>query len=91
MAVGGLGQHAAARRALHEALLHQIRLDHLLDHVALLAKRRRQGLDADRAAAVIVGDAAQIAPVHRVEPAAVDLEPQQRRVGGSGVDLLASR
>ena len=53
MAEGVPGQHAAARRALHEALLHQIGLDHLLDHVALVAERRGHGLDPDRTAAVI--------------------------------------
>ena len=50
MAEAAIGQHAAARRALQQALLHQIRLDDFLDHVALLAQRRRQRLDADRAA-----------------------------------------
>ena len=42
-----------------QALLDQIGLDHLLEHVALLRERGGQGLDADRAAAVVLGDAAR--------------------------------
>ena len=53
MAPGDPGQQAAARRALQEALLQQERLDHLLQRVALLGQRRRQRVDADRAAAVV--------------------------------------
>jgi hypothetical protein len=48
---------APARRALDEALLDQIGLDDLLDRVARLGQRGRDRLDADRAAAVILGDA----------------------------------
>src|SRR5579863_10259971 len=79
-------QHAAARRTLDQALLDQERLDDLLEHVALLGERRREGFDADRAALIGLGDAAHIAMVHRVEAAAVDLEAQQRGVGGLGID-----
>jgi hypothetical protein len=48
----GRGQHAAARRALDEALLDQIGLDDVLERVARL-RRGRDGLDADRPAAEI--------------------------------------
>jgi hypothetical protein len=48
------GAHAAARRALQEALLDQERLEHVLDRVALLADRRREVVDADRPAAELV-------------------------------------
>ncbi len=76
--VGEVGQHAAARRALHEALLDEVRLDHVLDHVALLGQRRGDGLDADRAAGVVLGDAAagSAGPWRRAR--AVDLEALQR-------------
>src|SRR5258706_14117550 len=70
--VGDLGQHAAAWGALQEALLQQIRLDDLFEHIALVAERRRHRLDPDRAAAVMLGDRAQIAAVHRVEAPPVD-------------------
>src|SRR5438477_6141193 len=45
MAVGDLGQHAAARGALQEALLQQIGLDDLFEDVALIAERRCHRLD----------------------------------------------
>ena len=48
------GEQPAARRALQEALLDQERLDDVLDRVARLRQRRRERLDADRAAAVIL-------------------------------------
>src|SRR5437773_12433114 len=44
VAKGDLGQHPAARRALHEALLHEVGFDDLLEHVALLAERGRHRL-----------------------------------------------
>ena len=80
------GQHAAAGRALHEALLKQVRLDDLFDDVALIAERRRDCLDPDRPARVVFGNAAKIAPVHAVETAPIDVEPQQRCVGSNGVN-----
>ena len=49
-------QHAAARRALDEALLDQIGLDDLLDRVARLAQRRGDGFDAHRPAIIELGD-----------------------------------
>src|SRR6185312_4166535 len=85
-----LGEHTPARGALDEPLLQQIGLDDLLDHVALVAKRRRHRLDPDRAAAVILGDAAQVAAVEPIQSAAVDIEPQQRGVGALGIDLRPS-
>src|SRR6267154_1450285 len=45
VAIGDLGQHAAAWGALQEALLQQIRLEWRFEHVALLDERRRHGLD----------------------------------------------
>ena len=56
MAEGVGRQHAAARRALDEALLDQERLDDVLDRVARLRQRRRDRVDADRPAAVVVRD-----------------------------------
>src|SRR5580704_14173147 len=79
-------QQAAARRALHETLLQQVRLDDFFDDVALVAERCCDRLDPDRTAPIIFGNAAQVTPVHAVETAYVDIEPQQRRVGGHRVD-----
>src|SRR5690349_8067212 len=42
MAIAGNGGHAPALRALQVALLDQVRLEHVLDGVALLADRRGQ-------------------------------------------------
>src|ERR1700719_4733402 len=79
-------QQAAARCTLHETLLEQVRLDDFFDDVALVAERRCDRLDPDRTARIVFGDAAQIAPVHAVETARIDIEPQQRGVGGDGID-----
>ena len=79
-------QQPPARRALQKALLDQIGLDDLLDRVARLGQRRGDRLDADRPAAVILGDRRQIAPVQRIEPARVDFEPLERLVGDLAVD-----
>ena len=54
MAEGVAGDQPAARRALQEPALDQIRLDDVLDGVARLRQGRGQRLDADRAAAVIL-------------------------------------
>src|SRR6266436_2185355 len=61
------GQQPAARRALQIAALNQERLDDILDGVARLRQRRRHGLHADRAAAVVERDRREIAPVHGIE------------------------
>src|SRR5215831_15050077 len=82
----GARQYAASRGALDEALLQQVRLDDVLDDVALVAERRRDCLETDRAARVVLGDATQVAPVHAVETTRVDIEPLQRRIGIGAVD-----
>ncbi len=70
-----LAQHAAAAGAQHQALLDQERLDHVFQRVARLGQRGGQGLHADRPAGMVLGDAPQVAPVHRVQPEPVDLQP----------------
>ena len=62
----------------------RIGLDDLLQRVARLRQRRRQRLDADRAAVVVRGDAGEIAAVERIEAFGVDLELAQRAVGDLG-------
>src|SRR6266404_8351689 len=71
MRIGLTGQHAAARRALNQALLDQIGLDDFLDGIARFAERRRQSLDAHRPAIEALGDQREIAPVEGIEPALV--------------------
>src|ERR1043166_5265986 len=84
------GEQPPARRALHEALLDQERLDDLLDRVARLGERRRNGLDPDRSAAVIERDQREVAPIHGVEAGGVDLERVERLVGDRAVDRRGS-
>ena len=64
----------------------RIGLDDLLDGIARLGQRGGDGVDADRTAAEIDGDALQVAVVHGVEAALVDLELAQRLVGERAVD-----
>ena len=54
--------------------------------VARLGQRRRDGLDPDRAAAVVERDGREIAPVHRVEAGGIDFEREQRLVGDLAID-----
>ncbi len=65
--VGARGRDAAARRAIEEADLDQIRLVDVLDRVLLLADRGRQAVEPDRAAAELVDDrlAAAADPLRR--------------------------
>src|SRR5215475_11782937 len=56
VAKGVRGEQSSARRALNEALLDQERLDDFLDGVARLRQRRRDGLDPNRTAAVVLRD-----------------------------------
>ena len=74
MTKGDPGQHAAAWRALNKTLLDQVRLDDLLDDVALVAKRRSYRLDPDWAAGVVFGNAAQVTPIHAVETTPINIK-----------------
>ena len=79
-------QHAAARGTGDEALLQKIRLDDFLDRVARLGQPRGDGLDPDRAPAIVQRDQPKITMVERIEPARVDLELRQRAVGDLRID-----
>ena len=87
MAVRQRGGDPAARGALQEALLDQERLQHVLDRVALLADRRGEVVDADRAAGELVEHRAQQLAVHHVEARRVDVEHRERVVGDVARDL----
>ena len=73
-----LRDHAAARRALEEAELEQVRLVDVLDRVGLLAERDGERRQADRAALELERDRAQELAVGALEPLAVDLHQRQR-------------
>src|SRR5262249_2031258 len=80
------GEQPAARRALDETALDEEWLEDLLDGVARLRQRRRDGLDAYRTAAVVYSDRREVTPVHGVEPGGVNLEREQRAVCHRAVD-----
>src|SRR5918999_1767818 len=73
-----LRDHAAARRALQEAELEQVRLVDVLDRVGLLPERDRERREPDGAAAELVRDGRQKLPVGPLEPDAVDLVELER-------------
>src|SRR5688500_10322751 len=79
-------EHAAARRALDEALLDQIGLDDFLECVARLAERRGHRLDSYRTAIVELRYNIEVAAIQLVESARIDVEPQQRLVGNAAGD-----
>src|SRR5215831_9232362 len=68
MTEGVRGQEPPARGALEKTFLDQKRFDDFLDGVARLGERRRDGLDPDRATAVVLRDRREVAPVHAVAP-----------------------
>ncbi len=74
-------------RALHIALLDQIRLDDVFDRVAFLADRGGQVIQADRPAIKALDDEFEQAPVHLIEARGIDIEHGQ---GGLGDGLIDS-
>src|SRR5690606_41039304 len=77
---------ASARRALQEALLDQVRLEHVLDRVAFFADRRREVVEPDRAAGELLDHRQQQLSVHDVKADRVDVEIAQRVIGERRVD-----
>src|SRR3977135_1679363 len=77
------GQQPPARRALQIAALNQERLDDILDGIARLRQRRRHGLHADRAAALIPRGGVEN-PASRAGKAAGALSRRARRFVGNG-------
>ena len=91
MGIAAAVQTPSSCRASDEAELNEEGFDDVLDRVARLGKACRQSLDADRSAAIEIGDHGQIAPVHGVEAEAVDLQPVEGAVGDAGVDGVRAR
>src|SRR5690348_11015949 len=69
---------AAARRALDEAELQEVRLVDVLDRLLLLTERRGERAEADRPAVELHGDRVQEVARLAVEALRVDLEQLQR-------------
>src|SRR5207237_3659801 len=78
MLAAELRDDAAARGALQEAELQQVRLVDVLDRVGLLAERNRERGEADRPAAELVQDRAEQVAVDALQPDRVDLQQLER-------------
>src|SRR5258708_33860586 len=86
MAESVRGQEPPARRALDEAFLDQERFDDFLDGITRLRQRRRDGLYADRSAAVVLGDIEEVAAVPGIEAGGIGFELEERGSGGRTVE-----
>lgn len=72
---------AAAGRALQKTQFQQIRFYHFFYGVAFFGKGCCQRIGTNWAAAVVLGDAGQIAAVKFVEPISVNIQQAQSFVG----------
>src|SRR6185312_14995336 len=84
--VGASGGAAAPRRPLQEASLEEVRLQHVLDRVRLLADRGGQRRQSHGAARERRADRLQQLAVVAVQTFVVDLQQLERGVGGGDVD-----
>ena len=82
---------APARGARDQPELDQVRLNHFLDRVARFRQTSGERFDPHWAALVDVRDHCEIAPVHRIEPERVNLEPGQRIIGQRAADRRIAR
>lgn len=80
MLVGPTGDTAPAGGAGEKTHLHQIGLIDVLEGNCLLIDGSRQGLQAHRAAAVVLNDAGEHPPVDGVQPQVVHLQCRERLV-----------
>ena len=79
--------HATAARALHIALLYQIRLDHVLDGLALFADRGGEVIDAYRSAREFFNDGLQQFAIHHIQAARIHIQHHERCVGHFACDM----
>ena len=78
VAIAGLGDRAAARRALQEAAHDEVGLVDVHDRVGFLAERHGQRVEPHRPAVELVADGEQDVAVELVEAFVVDLEEVER-------------
>jgi hypothetical protein len=76
--VGARSSHAAARRAVDHADLHQVGLVYFFDGVFFFRERRRERSEPDRAAAVFVEQRQHQVAIHLVEAAFIHAEHFER-------------
>ena len=79
-------EQATARCPLDQALLEKERLDHLFHRIAGFRQGRRDRLDPDRAATVMLGKKPQVAPIRAIEPEVIHAESGQGRIRDLQVD-----
>ena len=93
MLIGQPGRASSPGRPGQEARLQKIRLVHVLQGDGLLAYRRRQGLQAHRAASVVGDDIPKHLPVGGVQAEMIHFQRGQRLVRNGLCDyaLLSSR
>src|SRR3982750_1279693 len=81
---------APSGRAVQEADLDQVRLDHFLDRFPVLTDRCRDGPDTDRTTVELVDYRQKQLPIFLVQPEAVDLHAVERGLrGGAGNPAVA--
>ncbi|KAG0926324.1 hypothetical protein G6F31_018429 [Rhizopus arrhizus] len=85
--VGLVCGHAAARGAHQEALLDQVRFDHVFQRATFLGQRRGQRFDAHRATIEVIDHGLQQAPIELVEALRVNLQHLHRGLRDSLVDV----
>ena len=74
MVVGFFGSDASARRPREESFLQEIRLADILERNALFADAGGEGIQADRAAFVLLHDGQELVTVKFVESGFVDFQ-----------------
>src|SRR5690606_5144871 len=79
--------HTAARRAHDVALLDQIGLQNILDGVALFTDGRGQAINANRTAVEFFDQGQQQSSILVIQPALVDVEHVQCKIGDGPGDL----
>ena len=71
---------ASAGRSCEKPLLEKVRLIDIFQRYRLFVDRRRQRLNTDRAAVIVLNNAAQHTPIQRIETQMVNLQPVERFV-----------
>src|SRR5262249_54052225 len=85
------GDPPTRRRAHHEANFQKIRLHQFRERLGLVVDRRRDGLDTDRTAAIVLDDGGQESSIEPVEAAAVHTLFVERVARDRGRDDAAAR
>jgi len=88
MPIGGIGDDAAARRAIQKALLHQEGLVYVFDGIDGFTDGRGDRIEADRAAAEFLDNDLKDLAVGPVETAGIDFQSIEGMIGKVGRNRL---